>query len=68
MGVDVSGSLDGGRMSNNSEFFGSVLALFWCFDYFIITSFKFMHEGMCREITMLGLIVETCILRRSFWL
>jgi len=31
---------------------------FWCFVYFIITSFIFMHEGLCWQFTMLGLIVE----------
>jgi len=34
---------------------------FWCFVYFIITSFIFMHEGLCSEFTMTGLIVEMFI-------
>jgi hypothetical protein len=33
----------------------------WCFVYFIITSFIFMHEGLCSEFMMLGLIIETFI-------
>jgi len=34
---------------------------FWCFLHFIIPSFIFMHEGLCWEFTMLGLIIETFI-------
>jgi len=31
---------------------------FWCFVYFIITSFIFMHEGLCWEFTMWGIMFE----------
>jgi len=31
---------------------------FWCFVYFIITSFICMHKGLCWEFTILGLIFE----------
>jgi len=31
----------------------------WCFVYFIITSFIFIHEGLCWEFMMVGLILET---------
>jgi len=34
---------------------------FWCFVYFRITSFIFMHAGLCWEFKMLGLIVEMLI-------
>jgi len=38
---------------------------FWCLVYFIITSFIFMHEGLCWEFTMWGLIVETFVLGKG---
>jgi len=34
---------------------------FWCFVYFIITSFIFMHEELYCKFMMLELIVETFI-------
>jgi len=34
---------------------------FWCFGYLIITSFIFIHEGLCWEFRMLGLIFGTVI-------
>jgi len=61
VGGYFSGTLEGGRMGDNLELFGDVLVSFWCFVYFIITSFIFMHEGLCSEFTMLGLIVEKFI-------
>jgi hypothetical protein len=33
----------------------------WCFVNFIITSFKFMHEGQCSGFHMLGQILKRFI-------
>ena len=46
VGGYCSGTLEGGRMADNLEFFGEVLGLFLVFVYYIITSFIFMHEGL----------------------
>jgi len=41
------------------SFLLKVWITFWCLVCFIIKSFIFMHEGLCWELTMLGLILET---------
>jgi len=62
-GGHYSGCLEGGRMGDNLEFFDEVLGLFWCFVYFIITLFIFIHEGLYWKFTMLELIIEMFV----FW-
>jgi len=42
-----SGTLEGGQMGDNLEFFRKVVGLFLVFCLFIITSFMLMHEGLC---------------------
>jgi len=37
VGRNFSGTLEGGQMGDNLEFFSEVLCLFWCFVYFITT-------------------------------
>jgi len=51
-------TLEGGRMGDNLECFERFWVSFWCFVYFIITLVIFMHEGLCREFMMLGLIIQ----------
>ena len=41
------------------------LVTFWCFIYFVITSFIFMHEELCSHFTMLGVIVETFVVEKG---
>jgi len=63
VGGNFSGPLEGGRMGDNLEVLVRFWVSFWCFVYFIITSFIYMHGGLCWEFTKLGLIVEMFL----FW-
>jgi len=54
-------TLEGWQMRDNLEFFGEVLGHFLVFLIFFITSFIFMHEGLCWEFTILEIIVEMFI-------
>jgi len=38
---------------------------FWCVVYFIMKSVEFMHEGLCGEFMMFGLIVEMFFLGKA---
>jgi hypothetical protein len=59
VGGYFSGTLEGGQMGNNLEFFIRFLVSFWCFDYFITTSVRLMNGGMNWGFTIMGLIFET---------
>ena len=61
VGGYFSGTLERGQMGDNLEFLVRFWVAFRCFVYLINTSVIFMHEGMCRVLLMLGLIVVTFV-------